>query len=83
MILIKECAGASYIFLYVHLKIYLNITGFKPVILYLLFEKGRKKENIDEIETGMYIYMTDISPHRIDSLGPVLTQHKQISNPYI
>ncbi len=46
------------------------------------FER-RKQENIDEIETGTYIYITDISTHRIDSLYPVLTQHKQNPSPYI
>lgn len=46
------------------------------------FERG-KQENIDEIETGTFIYITDISTHGIDSLYPVLTRHKQNPSPYI
>lgn len=72
-------------FIYIFICTSENIPQYhrlKSCNIVYVFERG-KRENIDEIETGMYIYITDISTHKTDSLCPVLTQHKQNPNPYI
>lgn len=82
MISVKECAGSLYIYFICTSENIPQYHRLKSCNIVYVSERG-KRENIDEIETGMYIYITDISTHKNDSLCSVLTQHIRNPNPFI